>query len=252
MKSFDAGTGTLVGPDNRFGLRNDGTRVDLAKGRGARLGNVGTNIEFELGAGFTVRDRASYLKGDADTTGLVPGGNPPRTAADYADGRGGTIGSLSFVTGGAAASPDTLIVEAGQWTVEKRIEAFVNDFALEWKTGRNTLTGGVFYTDYSSRDRWNLGNGLLLTAEPNARRLNLTLADGRVVTRDGYTGGSFFNVNADYDGREIAGYLFDELQVTDRLRIDAGVRYQHHRVDGTLENNGTTGPAGLDGDPNTL
>lgn len=249
---FDAGTGTLLGPDTRFGLRNDGSRVDLARGRGAKIGHIGTNVEFELGGGFTVRDRASYLKGDADTFGLVPGGTAPRTAAAYAAGRGGTIGSLTFVTGGAAASPNTQVVEAGQWSVTKDIEAFVNDFALEWKTDRNTLTGGVFYTDYSSRDRWNLGNTLLLTAEPNARRLNLTFADGRVATRDGYVGGSFFNVNASYEGRDIAGYLVDELQITDQFRIDAGVRYQHHRIGGRLENNGSTGPAGRDGDPNTL
>ena len=249
---FDAGTGTLVGRDNRFGVRNDGTRIDLAKGRGAQLFNIGTNIDFELGEGFTVRDRASYLKGDADTVGLVPGGNPPRTAAAYAASRGSAIGSLTFVSGGAAASPDTLVVEAGQWTVDKRIEAFVNDFALEWKAGRNTLTGGVYYTDYSSRDRWNLGNSLLLVAEPNARRLNLTLANNFVATRDGYTSGAFFNVNADYDGRDIAGYVVDELQVTDRLRVDAGVRYQHHKVDGTLENNGAVGLGGRDGNPFTL
>lgn len=249
---FDAGTGTLLGPDNRFGLRNDGTRVDLADGRGAQIGNIGTNIEFELGGGFTVRDRASYLKGDADTFGLVPGGAAPRTAADYAASRGGAIGSLTFATTGAAASPNTLVVEAGQWSVRKEIEAFVNDFALEWKASRNTLTAGVFYTDYSSRDRWNLGNNMLLAAEPNARRLNLTLANNFIVTRDGYVGGSFFNVNASYEGRDIAGYVVDELQITDRLRVDAGLRYQHHKVDGTLENNGTAGLGGLDGNPFTL
>lgn len=249
---FDAGTGTLLGPETRFGTRNDGTRVDLARGRGARIYNIGTNLEFELGSGFTVRDRASYLKGSADTFGLVPGGAAPQTAAAYAASRGSAIGALTFAASGAAASPDTLVVEAGQWSVLKDIKAFVNDFAVEWKAGGNTLTAGVFYTDYSSRDRWNLGNNMLLVAEPNARRLDLTLANGQVATRNGYVGGSFFNVNADYEGRDIAGYLVDELQVTDRLRIDAGIRYQHHRVDGRLENNGTTGPAGLDGDPNTL
>ncbi|NII58667.1 TonB-dependent receptor [Sphingomonas aerolata] len=245
---FDAGTGTLVGRDTRIGVRNDGSRVDLADGRSAKIYNLGGNFDYELGSGITVRDRGSWMEGDANTIGLVPGGAAPVTAAAYAAGRGGTIGSLTFATGGAAASPNQAVVEAGLWSVEKHIQAFVNDFALEWKTGSNTLTSGVYYTRYKSRDRWNLGNSMLLTAEPNARRLNLTLADGRIVTRDGFSGGSTFKVNARYTGEDVAGYAVDELQITDQLRIDGGVRWQHHSVDGTLENLAATVPAaGLDG-----
>lgn len=250
---FDAGTGTLVGRDTRIGVRNDGSRVDLADGRSARIYNIGGNFDYELADGITVRDRGSWLEGDADTIGLVPGGTPPISAAAYAAGRGGTIGSLTFATGGGAASPNQQVVEAGLWSVEKDIQAFVNDFALEWKSGRNTLTGGVYYSRYKSRDLWNLGNSMLLTAEPNARRLNLTLADGRIVTRDGFTSGSTFKVNARYTGEDLAGYAVDELQITDQLRIDGGVRWQRHSVDGTLENLAASVPAaGADGSARTL
>ncbi|WP_312487336.1 TonB-dependent receptor [Sphingomonas sp.] len=250
--NFDAGTGTLAGNDNRFGIRNDGSRVDLANGRGARIGNIGGNFDYDFGGGVSFRDRASWLKGDADTTGLVPVGAPVSATA-YAQAKGGTIRTLNFVTGGAAVSPNQAVVEAGMWTVQKRIGAFVNDAALAWKSGRNTLTGGVYYAHSTSRDVWNLGNSLLLTAEPNARRLNMTLTNGAIVTRDGFSSGSFFKVNADYKSDDIAGYAVDEFQVTDQLRIDGGIRYQHHSVDGTLENLAGASPAGgLDGNPLTL
>ena len=143
---FSAGTGTLLGPDNRFGTRNDGSRIDLGNGRGAQIGNVGFNAEYRLADGRQFRDRFSYLVGRADTFGLVPGGTAPQSAAPFAAGLGGTIRSLNFVTGGAAADPNTQIVQAGQWSVTKRIESYVNDAALEWKYGRNKLTGGIFYT----------------------------------------------------------------------------------------------------------
>lgn len=249
---FDAGTGTLAGADVRTTVRNDGTRVDLADGRGAKVGNVGGNAEFDLGGGITARDKISYLTGDANTTGLVPGGTPPITAAAFAAGLGGTIQSLTYATGGAAASTATPVVQAGLWTVRKQLDAFVNDFSLEWKRGGNTLTGGVFYTRYSSHDQWNLGNSLLLTATPNARKLDMTLTDGRIVTRNGFTGGSFFNVNARYTGSDLAFYGVDELQITDKLKIDGGLRWQQHIVDGTLENNSAAPAAGFDGNPLTL
>lgn len=246
---FDPGTGTLAGNETRLSVLNDGTRADLADGRGAQIVNVGTNIEFEIGSGLTLRDRASYLAGDADTTGLVPAG-PPRTAAEFAAGLGGTIGSLTFVNGGEAVPASQQVMQAGTWVVRKQIDAFVNDLALEFRSGNNVVTGGIYYTTFSTKDRWNLGNGQLLTAEPNARRLNLTLADGRQATRDGFVQGSTFQVNAAYDGTDYAFYLVDEFQITPQLRLDAGLRWQRHEVDGTMEN--ITRGVDTDNDPNTL
>lgn len=252
---FDAGTGTLLGRETRRGTLPDGGRFDIADGRGARIGNVGFNADYEIADGITLRDRFSWLGGSADTTGLVPGAI--FTAGDFAasytlPGQStATIGTLSYVNGGqvipnAASLP---VVTAGTWTVRKDIDAEVNDAAVEWKVGGNTLTGGFYFAHTSSQDVWNLGNNRLLTLEPNARVLNLTLADGRIVSNNGFVGGSFFRVDADYDAYDYAFYLTDEWQLTDRLRIDGGVRWQKHKVDGTLQNLAT---ADLDNNPNTL
>ncbi|MDZ4308726.1 TonB-dependent receptor [Allopontixanthobacter sp.] len=246
---FDAGTGTLAGPETRRGTLNDGTSIDLADGRGAQVVNFGLNFDYELTDNIQIRERASYLNGDADTNGLVPAG-PPQTAASFAAGLGGTIGSLTFASTGAAADPNQQVIQSGLWRVQKDIDAFVNDLSLQFTFGTNTLTGGFYYSSYSSKDDWNLGNGLLLTAEENARRLDLVLADGRTATRDGFVQGSFFNVNADYDGEDIAFYLVDEWQITPDLRIDGGIRWQETSVDGVLENN--TFGVDTDNNPNTL
>lgn len=252
---FDAGTGTFASSELRLATLNDGTQVDLADGRGARITNLGANFDYSLADLLTLRYRTSWLKGDADTTGLVPGGAPPQTAAAFAAGLGGTIDSLTFVNGGAAVGPDTQVIQTGAWVVRKQIEAFVNDLNLEFKSGRNTLTVGGYYASYSSDDQWSLGNGQLVTAEPNARRLNLVIrntATGALqqVTRNGVAQGAFFRVNAGYDGLDYAFYAIDELQLTDQLRVDAGIRWQRHEVDGTLEN--VTFGVDTDNNPNTL
>jgi outer membrane receptor protein involved in Fe transport len=134
--------------------------------------------------------------------------------------------------------------------VRKDIQSFVNDAALEFKSGGNTLTGGFYYADYDTRDGWALGNQVLLTAEENARRLNLVLGDGRLATRDGFTSGATFLVNAYYTGTDYAFYAVDEFQITPQLRVDAGVRWQKHVVDGRIEN--LTNNVDTDANPNTL
>ncbi|MGN6268488.1 MAG: TonB-dependent receptor domain-containing protein [Sphingomonas sp.] len=251
-RGFDPGTGTLAGPDTRRGVLQDGEAYDLDDGRGARIGNIGANLELHVADGLTVRDKLSWLGGHADTTGLVSSDVPPKSAAAYAAALGGTIASLTEAADGTPVSPDQAVVEAGVWKVRKRIAAYVNDTTLEWKTGGHKATIGLYTTRYSSRDSWNTGNDLLLTATPHARRLNMTLTDGRAVTQDGFASGASFRVNADYVGRDTAFYAVDEWQVTDALRVDGGIRYQDYRADGRFENTAPAGAGGLDGDPATL
>lgn len=246
--NIDPGTGVLAGPETRLAVLPDGTRADLADGRGARLVNLGTNFDYEIGDGFQLRYRASYLKGDADTTGLVPA-STAMTADAYAASLGSTVGSLTYVNGGQAVAGDQQVIRAGTWIVRKQIEDFTNDLAVEWESGNNKFTVGAYYSDFSSDDQWNLGNVHLLTAENHGRLLDLTLANGQVATNNGYTQGSFFNVNAAYDGREYAFYAVDEFQITPELRFDAGLRYQNYKATGTIENNSSVD---IDGDPDTL
>ncbi len=246
--NIDPGTGVLAGPETRLSVLPDGTRTDLADGRGANLINLGTNFEYEIGEGFQLRYRASYLNGDADTTGLVPA-STATTASAYAASLGSTIGSLTYVNGGQAVAGSQQVIRAGTWIVRKQIEDFTNDLNVEWESGNNKFTVGAYYSDFSSNDQWNLGNIHLLTAENNGRLLNLVLANGQIATNNGFTQGSFFNVNAAYDGREYAFYAVDEFQLTPELRLDAGLRYQNYRATGTLENNSSVDP---DNNPNTL
>ena len=249
---FNPGTGTLAGPDTRTGTRNDGTSYDLNDGRGARIINLGTNVELRLGDTVTLRDKASWLAGDADTTGLVSDNVPPETAAAYAAQMGGTIATLVTAADGHAVSPAQAVVRAGIWTVEKRIDALVNDATLEWAAGSSKATIGVYAADYGSRDHWDIGNALLLTAQPQARRLDMTLTNGALVTRDGFASGSSFLVDARYRGSDLAFYGVEEVKLGDWLRIDGGVRHQRHSVDGSVRDTRPAGPAGLDGDPRTL
>ncbi len=249
---FDAGTGALAGRETRVTTNLVGRTVDLADGRGADVINTGVNFDYEVADGFRLRERVSYLGGNADTVGLVPA-EAPTAASNMAvtlGGAGSTVSSLSYVNGGGALAATTPVMRAGIWEVRKKISSFVADTGFEWTAGSNKLTGGFYYANYSSRDSWSLGNQVLLTGTPNARLLNMTLNGGRTATLNGFTSGPGFIVDGQYDGSDYAFYLVDEFQITPELRIDGGARWQRHVVDGTIRTPG--GTVNLDGNAATL
>ena len=253
---FDAGTGTLNGPETRLTTNVQGVTRNLQDGRGADVINTGFAFDYEIVDGLRLRERMSYLGGSANTTGLVPTEAPVAASvmATRLGGAGATVTSLSYVNGGGALTAATPVMRAGIWDVDKQLTSFVADTGFEWTAGSNKLTGGFYYADFTSRDNWALGNQVLLTAQPNARLLNLTLNNAAGVSQQatlrGFTGGDGFLVDAYYKGQDIAFYAVDELQITPELRIDGGIRYQRHDVDGSLRTPG--GTVNLDGDPNTL
>jgi iron complex outermembrane recepter protein len=247
LPGFSLGTGTFNSNETRLTVLNDGTTTNQGEGRGAQIVNFGANLTYEVAERLTLFNRASYLKGNANTNGLVAAG-APTTLQAIASSFGSSVGRVTFVSDGSNASQTQPVIQVGVWRVNKDIEAFTNEAGLTIDLGANKLTVGVYYASFSSRDRWNLGNSLLLQAVTNPRILNLTLADGRPVTRNGFTRGAFFNVNADYDGEDIAGYVSNEWTITDQLRVDAGIRLQQHKVTGSLENNSF----GVDTDANPL
>ncbi len=252
---FDAGTGTLVGNATRFGVLEIGPgeflRADLSDGRGPDIGIIGSELDYEIGFGVTLRNRFSFTTGQANTRGLVPNGPPTSAAAYLASFGPGAAGAFTLTSSGAALTDlTTPVIQAGWWYVDKDIQSFTNETSFERELfANNTATLGFYYADTSVTDLWYLGNNQLLVAEPNARRLDLSLTDGRQVTRDGFAGAPFFANNASYDGRSLAFYFSDVWQPIPQLRLDGGVRVENFNVDGTVEN---VSSVDLDANPNTL
>lgn len=252
---IDATTGTLVGDDFRrvtlpTGIGNGTMSRDMADGRGVDINVFGGALDWNVGD-WTISDRFNVLSGDAPTNALFTGANPQTLSSFITDTYGATAtGTGTFVNGGGAVSPDQQVLTAGWWVVDKHLKSFTNDLRFSVDLGeRNSLTFGTYYAKYSSEDRWWLGNNMLLTAENNARRVDLTLADGRIPTRQGFVGTSFYNIRGDYDGRNTAFFIADEWNASDRWRFDAGVRWERQVVDGTVVDPVSVD---LDGDPNTL
>ncbi|UXA53875.1 TonB-dependent receptor [Xanthomonas prunicola] len=249
---LNAQTGTLLGRDFRnvdllVGPNGQTLRRDLADGRGVNIDVFGGEWNWER-SGWTVADRFNVMSGSAPTYALFTGDAPQRLG-DFIAGYGSS-GNASYTNGGGAVDPNQQVLEAGWWSVDKRLNSFTNDLRLSRELfAGNTLTAGAYYARYSSADTWYLGNTMLLTAQNNARRIDVALDDGRQPTRQGFTSTAFLNLRAKYNGENIAAFVADEWELSQRLRLDLGARYERQSVTGDVHDTATVD---LDGNPATL
>lgn len=268
---FDALTGSLLGNELRsFTFQTTPGPVpltqtrDFTRGRGADVTLLGIDYHQDFN-GWSISNKANYTEGDTPTYALFNGPATTTVGQFIADqvtaananaavvaaaGGVATGGTAAFTNGGGGISLDTQIIPIGAWVVDKRIRSFTDDFRVsrEIFTG-NTLTAGAYYADYWADDRWFLGNTVLLTVQHHGRLVDVTLDNGVRPTQLGHVGSSFFSLNANWSGRNIAGFIADEWNLTDKLKLDAGIRVENQRVTGAIENNSTQD---LDNNPLTL
>src|SRR3984893_7672709 len=232
---FDIHTGAIGSPQERELTLRHGADFRFDRGRGSNISNGGFNFNYDLTDALSVQEKASYLGGTVDTNALFP--SAPVSAANEAIALGGTFGSLSNVTTGAALPATTQVMQVGAWIADKSVKNINNDLSFTWHSGAHKLTGGYYFASFSARDHWNLGNNLLLQATNHGAILDLALSDGTHVTGpDHFLTGSTTLRSEDYQGTDNAVFVSDEWQVTSKLRVDAGGRDQYHHIGGSFRN----------------
>lgn len=252
---FNALTGTLMSGEMRnFTIEAAPGKTlnrDLADGRGLKATVFGADFDQKIGE-WSVSNKFNRFDGDLNTNAMFTGNNP-LSMNDYlkaaiasangnaatvaaAGGKLATAGSATYVHGGAVDGSQQ-VVQAGLWSVEKKLTSFTDELRVSKEIGKdNTVTVGGYFADYSSRDVWYLGNSHLMTAVPQASLINVTLNNGVVVSKNGTDGNVFYAPVASYDGRNTAAFVSDEWKINDRIKIDFGMRHEQQKISGTISN----------------
>lgn len=207
---------------------------DFSKGRGWDGSVSGVNADFDLGAGWTVRDNLSYTKGAANTFGFVPSGGAIRVSA---------LGRTTPVMtqGGRQLSNSDFIQNYGHWVVLKDLESFTNDISLSRSWDKHNLTIGSYQASWSAADFWSLGNYVAVHNVANGDVVQGIPAD-TVAAHGG--GGTFaYGLRGAGDARVIAGYVAESWQATPDLRIDLAARLERIELEYALD----SGPGYPDG-----
>lgn len=214
----------------QVGPNGEERQIDLGEGRGFDGSMTGGNLELDLGDGWTLVDKFGYTEGDANTFGLVPEGSAVALST-VADNGSTAFGAIS----GEEYGPDTAVQQFGRWVVEKQIESFTNDLALTKAFDDWNLTFGYFTSSFSADDQWALGNQAYHVVESGGELLTgIDCNDNQDSCTWNY------DINSTGDGSTDAFYVSADFQLTEEIRIDAGLRREDHEIQYSVDE-------GLDG-----
>ncbi|WP_170150205.1 TonB-dependent receptor [Parahaliea mediterranea] len=258
VPGFDPNYGTLAGPEvehNTYRNLGDGYDFDLADGTHTELTQFTANLDFALGS-WNVHNSFRYRQSDILRNGLFPTGNI-ESATDrldsYRQALAGQLPAGSDLEIRFANHPgeafdvannagNGLVLNGNLLSVEVPLDEVINDFrlsrAFEFGTQTHDVSLGVYYADYDYEFVRYMATAMF-EVHDQAHLLDMVAVnngqDVLNVTEGGILRyGSLYD-NVEGTGETLAFYASDEWQITDALRVDAGLRYEMIDLGGSVE-----------------
>lgn len=259
---------TVAGfPDDGTLTTNDGNqvRVPLPLGNGELTlpldngiaqtgGTLMADLRLTFGDGWTIQNTARAMNLDHQWNALVPFEivDASQFVADSLAsldtlGFPGATGSVTYADDGSAFStPNDLLNVAGEWHIEKPLTNFSNQFQVRKSlaTGetRHDLTLGTYFGFYTADNLW-FFNDILTDVRTQPRFVDVVFRDatGGIIsaTENGFRRYVSLYVNGFGRATLFSVYGADEIQLSERLRLDVGARFEHADYTQNAENSTT-------------
>jgi iron complex outermembrane recepter protein len=148
-------------------------------------------------------------------------------------------------------TPNGLVSPGGEWHVDKPISAVQDQLQLRRSFGKHSLSLGAYVANYTQDNHWFFTN-ILTDVRNNPRFLDLVVTPPGgtpdTVTKNGFRNFLDNYVNGHGYSTVASGVVGGEVQLTERLRADLGVRGEYNNFVQSSEN---TSRFDLDGDTTT-
>jgi outer membrane receptor protein involved in Fe transport len=144
-----------------------------------------------------------------------------------------------------------LVALMGEWHVEKPISSFQNALTLKKRVNRNTFSASAYFANYTQTNHWYFTD-ILTDIRDNPQFVDLTITSGARtvnVTKNGFRNFLSYYQNGTGQSTIFSGVGGAELQLSDRVRADLGLRYEWNNYVQSSENNSTFN---LDGNDTTV
>jgi iron complex outermembrane receptor protein len=149
------------------------------------------------------------------------------------------------------STPNGLDAQGQLWHVSKPLTAFQDQLQIRRTFGKNTVSFGTYFANYTQDNHWNFTQ--ILTDVGDQTHFLDAVVTPPGGTPDTVTKNGFLNQLSGYNNGSgqtsvISGVLGAEIQLTDQLRADIGVRGEYDKFVQSSENTSTFD---LDGDSTT-
>jgi len=265
MTSLDASNVRVPGPNARPGSPNFVSR-DLTEGVHPEVRSLQADVVLDITDNISLENKAKVMRTDMTFNAAFSLGSLTLQGAEaFAQGLADNdnIGSVDSYQYSFASSNQPvnnldnlngngLVSQVGWWHVENDLSGFIDQVELSYETESNSLTGGLYFSQYERTELWHWNN-MLMEVRDQPRMLDLTVTDDQgetyQVTENGFTQYGTNYANSSGTATILAGYLGDEWQATEKLRVDVGARLEKSVFRGRT---GGSQSINIDGDPNTL
>jgi outer membrane receptor protein involved in Fe transport len=258
IEGFDLTKHTLQSPGFLLvnGVDGNGNRrtTNMADGMHPKVLSVGTEVDFELGNGWRVKDRArmAWVNGTFNSPFPAQVGSLNDIATDLA----GAGYSVSYATGAKAGTPLTadqisnlngngLAMRIHTFDVEmNNMNNFTNDLFVTKKIGKVNLTFGYYNAYQKIAMTWLWQSYLTdVSGDNGPQLLDVASSDSSFYSNNGLTAyGQPFWGNCCTRGYDMAytinaPYANAEIELTESLTLDASVRFDMGMANGYYLNN---------------
>ncbi len=259
LPGFDPNFGTVVGPETRrVTVQTPGGPeiIDVESGTHVKLTQITANLELPLPGDWKLENRFRYRTSDTKRENFFP--NNLTAGTDRLNQlRAGALAAFPTATDVQfryATSPDVvfnpanqngtgLVLDGTAIRIGVELDEILNDLRVmkKFSFGEQThdIAFGFYLASLDEKFR-DLRATLFTDVQNNARLLDLVAVDdtgavvGTVTDNGIIRHGSNF-ANGLGDSLTTAFYLSDEWQITPKLRVDAGVRWEQIETDGRTE-----------------
>jgi outer membrane receptor protein involved in Fe transport len=238
VPGFDLKSGSYLSAlnPNTSGIGADGNRFSnsISDGFHAISREIGAEFAFDIADGWKIKDRIKYAQNRGGF--IAPLVDTINTAAGTATNNGG--GTFTYANGPKAGQAYTGLVSNILLfnTPLQSLDNFTNDLKIDRSfdagDAKINLTLGYYKSKQDVKQIWNWTKYFSETSGNNAALLNLTNAGGVVQTDNGVFNYSAVQRSWDISYDTDAPYAALGYE-TDKLNLDASIRYDFGRAAGT-------------------
>ncbi|MTE26833.1 TonB-dependent receptor [Winogradskyella ouciana] len=246
IPNFDANNQTLHTPylQQSVGLGEDGQlrSSDISDGMNPISTSIGMELSFDLGNDYKVTNNGRFSSNSGGFNSPFPASVQTASdflASDFATDRG--YDALAFANGDGAVNGSSIITSVVLFDTKlNNFNNFMNDIRLTKKFDNFNITAGFFKAMQNVSMSWLWNSYLLEGVGDEARLIDALDTNGEPLSVNGLVGyGAAFFGNCcqrNYDTRynTSAPYLAVGIEASEKLNIDASIRFDKGRVDGTF------------------